>query len=99
MKYFLTQAGNGSQNGSGNKIRLKETEEEGQQGLAEGYNSNARYYLEQAKKVHATVKPTDDEEMVRTVPSSSRSVLIQRLILKTHNNTKCDIKNLLKLLK
>jgi hypothetical protein len=63
----LTQNGKGSQNGSGNTIRIKETEEEGQHGLVEGYNSNARYYLEQAKKVHATVKPTDDDEMVRTL--------------------------------
>ena len=88
VNIFLTQAEKGSQNGSGNKIRLKETEEDGQQGLAEGYNSNARYYLEQAKKVHATVKPTDDEEMVRTKLTSPKSVLIQRLILKNSQQYK-----------
>jgi hypothetical protein len=42
---------------------VKPGTEEGES-LAEGYNSNARYYLQQAKKVHTSVKPTDDLEMV-----------------------------------
>ena len=40
--------------------RLRSTGPEGD----EGYNENARFYLEKAKSVNAS-KPTDDEEMVQ----------------------------------
>lgn len=47
----------------GSKIRLKPSNGEGYSDT-DGYNGNARYYLQQAKQVHATKKPTDDKEMV-----------------------------------
>ena len=50
----------------GSKIRLKPSNGEGYSDT-DGYNGNARYYLQQAKQVHATKKPTDDEEMVRAL--------------------------------
>jgi hypothetical protein len=64
LPFNLFQIENASSNG-GCKVLLKETtkDEEGR-GVADGDNGNARYYLQQAKRVHASVKPTDDEEMV-----------------------------------
>ena len=46
-------------------IRVKPSS--GDQSDADGYNGNARYYLQQAKRVHNSVKPTDDEQMVTTL--------------------------------
>ena len=45
-------------------LRLKPSSDGDDKGAADGYNGNARYYLQQAKRVHTSVKPTDDKEMV-----------------------------------
>ena len=50
----------------GSLLRLKPSSDDDDRGAAEGYNGNARYYLQEAKRVHVSVKPTDDQEMVIT---------------------------------
>jgi len=47
-------------------VRLKPPEKEETGSVADGYNSNARYYLRQAKKVHTSSSPTTDDQMVHT---------------------------------
>lgn len=51
---------------SESKIRLKPSEIDPESDC-DGFNSNARYYLTQAQKVHTSKKPTDDEEMIKHI--------------------------------
>ena len=58
-----------SESHPGKGVRLKNgsstnDDEDSAKAAEDGYDSNARFYLKQAKKVHLKAKATDDAEMV-----------------------------------
>ena len=65
-----------SESHPGKGVRLKNgsstnDDEDSAKAAEDGYNSNARFYLKQAKKVHLKAKATDDAEMVSLFYRSS----------------------------
>ncbi len=56
------------ENENGDLLRLRPAAKDEECTTADGYNSNARHYLKKAKKVHSSSNPTNDQQMVKSLP-------------------------------